>query len=158
MKRLFLIVCVFFIACRPSFSQSIDKNGPPITQGSKFKDAEKLISKFFGKYKSEGPINALDYFFSTNSSTDKNQLAALKNKLDSANNLFGTFTGTEKIVQKDVSGSLVLFSYLVKYDMAPIRFTFILYKPGDKWMLYKFLYDSEVVTELEDSAKIYIIK
>ena len=43
----------------------------------------------------------------------------------------------------------------MKYDRQPFRYIFEFYKPNEKWMLYSFKIDSEIDSEIEQSAKIY---
>jgi hypothetical protein len=40
-------------------------------------------------------------------------------------------------------------TYLLKYDRQPLRLTFKLYKPGDKWIMYSFSYDDTLDEDLE---------
>lgn len=44
---------------------------------------------------------------------------------------------------------------MIKYARQPIRFTFILYKPKEEWMLFNFKYDDKLDEEMEDAANIY---
>ena len=158
MRPFILLLVVSLLGCHPSNSQSQSTNSIS-TQDGDFKEVNQIINDFFKKYKTDGPRKAIDYIFNSSKiKADKGQLDNLKNKLDSASLLFGNFNSAKKITEKDVSGDLVLFSYLVKYDQRPIRFTFIFYKPKDNWMLYQFLSDDEVIPELEDAAKIFVIK
>jgi len=81
-------------------------------------------------------------------------LAQLKVKLDSVRQSLGAYVGKELISQKSASGSLVLYSYLVKHEVQPMRFTFILYKPHNDWVFYRFLYDDRMDQEMEEAVKI----
>ncbi|MFT3796506.1 hypothetical protein [Flavobacterium sp.] len=67
----------------------------------------------------------------------------------------GKYYGNELIAKKQFSESLILYSYLVKYDRQPMRFIFKLYKPNDKWTLYEFSIDSSIDEEIEQAAKLY---
>jgi hypothetical protein len=117
------------------------------------------IAVFFKKYKDEGVSTAINYIFSSNTLlTDTTQLADLKNKVDSTRRNIGKYYGNSLIIKKNVSPDLVLLTYLVKHEKQPIRFSFIFYKADENWMLYKFQYDDQVISELEDSGKIYFIK
>ncbi len=119
------------------------------------KPASAVIDEFFKKYKEEGTGPALDYFFGTNKYfVNPGGLAQLKLKLDSVRQSLGDYLGKELISQKSASGSLVLYSYLVKHEVQPIRFTFILYKPHNDWVFYRFLYDDRMDQEMEEAAKI----
>jgi hypothetical protein len=119
------------------------------------KPAAAVIDEFFKKYKEEGTGPALDYFFGTNKYFGNAAgLTQLKAKLDSVRQSLGTYIGKELISQKSASGSLVLYSYLVKHEVQPIRFTFIMYKPHNDWVFYRFLFDDQLDNEMEEGAKI----
>jgi len=119
------------------------------------KPAAAVIDEFFKKYKDEGTGPALDYFFGTNKYfMNAEGLAQLKVKLDSVRQSLGAYVGKELISQKSASGSLVLYSYLVKHEVQPMRFTFILYKPHNDWVFYRFLYDDRMDQEMEEAVKI----
>jgi hypothetical protein len=119
------------------------------------KGAASLIDTFFKKYKDDGTGPAIDYLFGTNKLfTDTAQIAVLKGKLDALRQTIGKYTGKELIDQKSASPSLVFYSYLVKHESQPLRFTFIFYKPQNDWVLYRFKYDDQMDTELETAGKI----
>jgi hypothetical protein len=114
-----------------------------------------IIEGFFKRYKTQGPDSAVDYLFSTNKYfSNPRGIALLKAKLDSLHQSLGDFIGRELIVQKNASPSLVLYSYIVKHEIQPVRFTFIFYKPHNDWVFYRFLFDDQMDLELEDGAKI----
>jgi hypothetical protein len=116
---------------------------------------KELIRDFFNKYKTEGADKSLDYIFSSTKSVSG--IENLKVKLDSARLQTGEFTGYSQVAQKSVGDGMVLLSYLVKHKNDPLRFTFIYYKPEDRWVLYKFYFDTDLVEELEYSGKLYFI-
>ena len=43
--------------------------------------------------------------------------------------------------------------FLVKYEREPIRFTFLLYKPKDKWEVLNFSFNENMDKEIEDANK-----
>ena len=118
---------------------------------------ESLVDKFFDTYLSQGTSAALDEFYATNTWMDRNRDATEKLKSQFANlpSLVGDYYGRDLIVKKTLGESLVLISYLVKYDRQPIRFTFQLYKPKDVWLAYSFSYDDSFGDELEESARVH---
>ncbi|MDP9077603.1 MAG: hypothetical protein M3O71_09300 [Bacteroidota bacterium] len=119
------------------------------------KGAADLVNTFFKKYKEDGTSLAIDYLFGTNKYfTNTAGINQLKAKLDSLRQGIGLFLGKDLIVQKNASNSLVFYSYLVKHEIQPIRFTFIFYKPQNDWVLYRFKYDDQMDIELEDAGKI----
>ncbi|NVN95958.1 MAG: hypothetical protein HXX18_11805 [Bacteroidetes bacterium] len=119
--------------------------------------SENLITTFFDKFEKEGSNSAIDYIYSTNKSSNvlKNEVDELKTKLTKTIELLGKYHGYEYIVSKSVGTSLILYSYLIKYDRQPIRFTFILYKADNEWALFNFLYDAKFDEELKEAAKVY---
>jgi hypothetical protein len=119
------------------------------------KSAPQLIDAFFKKYKDKGADTAINYLFGTNKLlANLPQLSVLKAKLDSLPQLAGKYMGHELIVQKSASPSLFFYSYLVKFENQPYRFTFMFYKPGNEWRLYRFKYDDQLDPELEEAGKI----
>jgi len=120
-----------------------------------FQSAASVIDNFFKKYKAAGADSAIDYLFGTNKYFNNPAgTAQLKAKLDSLRQSLGDFIGKELIVEKTASPSLVLYSYLVKHDVQPVRFTFIFYRPHSDWVFYRFLFDDQMDIEMEDAAKI----
>jgi hypothetical protein len=119
------------------------------------KGAMSLVDSFFKKYKEDGTAAAIDYVFGTNKLFDNNAgIGVLKIKLDSLRHTIGLYTGKDLIVQKNAGNGLYLYSFLVKHENSPLRFTFIFYKPKNDWVLYRFKYDDQLDIELIDAAKI----
>jgi hypothetical protein len=119
------------------------------------KTASGIVDAFFKKYREEGTSAAVDYLFGTNKYfTNTAGIAQLKAKLDSLRQGIGMYLGKDLISQKNASNSLYFYSYLVKHEVQPLRFTFIFYKPQNDWVLYRFKYDDQMDIELEDAGKI----
>ena len=119
------------------------------------KGATAIIDKFFVAYKDDGTAAAVDYLFGTNKYfTNNSAITVLKAKLDSLRQTVGPYVGKELIIQKNASPSLIFYSYLVKNEIQPIRFTFTFYKPQNEWVLYRFKYDDQMDAELEEAGKI----
>lgn len=66
----------------------------------------------------------------------------------------GTYCGYELITTKKVGESYILKSFLIKYERQPLRFTFLLYKPRDKWFVQNFSWDSTLEDELYNAASV----
>jgi hypothetical protein len=127
----------------------------PAAKPAVVQSAAGIIDNFFKKYKAQGPDSAVNYLFGTNKYfSNPGGIAQLKAKLDSLHLSLGNYIGRELIVQKTASPSLVLYSYLVKHEIQPVRFTFIFYRPHSDWVFYRFLFDDQMDLELEDGAKI----
>lgn len=118
----------------------------------------KQIDIFFEKYKKNATSEAIDFIFDSTKEVSPEQLKELKEKLSTVNLTMGKFNGYEQITVQSTSPSFIYYSYLVKYDIKPIRFIFIFYKPNDKWKLFKFKYDDKIGSELEQSGEIYFLK
>jgi|GEM_PF-921490 len=114
-----------------------------------------ILETFFKKYKDDGTSAAIDYLFGTNKYfTNTAGITQLKSKLDSLRQGIGTYLGRDLIAQRQASNSLVSYSYLVKHEIQPIRFTFMFYKAQNEWALYRFKYDDQMDAELEEAGKI----
>lgn len=121
---------------------------------------EEITDQFFKTYK-KAPLEAVDYVFGTNkwmTERNKDGIDNVKNQLSSFLSLVGDYYGYEKITEKRIGESFKLVSYLVKYDRQPVRFTFVFYKPKDKWQIQNFQYDDNLDDELEEAAKVYRLK
>lgn len=121
---------------------------------------EEITTAFFDTYE-KSPLQAVEYVFGTNKwmpERNRDGIEHVKTSLSSLLDLVGDYYGYEKITEKSVGESFKLVSYLVKYDREPLRFTFIFYKPGDKWQLQSFQYDENIDDDLEEAAKAYRLK
>ena len=121
---------------------------------------QEITDVFFETFE-KAPLKAVDYVFGTNKwmvERNKDGIENVKNKLSSFLGLVGNYYGYEKITEKSIGKSLKLVSYMIKYDRQPIRFTFIFYKPKDKWQVQNFQYDDKLDDELEESGKVYRLK
>ncbi|MFB6344046.1 hypothetical protein ACE1ET_20175 [Saccharicrinis sp. FJH62] len=118
---------------------------------------EEITTEFFKIYENS-PQKAVDFVFSTNKwiiDRNKDGIENVKNQLTSLLGLVGDYYGYEMITDKSVGESYKLVSYMVKYDRQPIRFTFVFYKPKNKWQVQNFNYDDNLDDELEESGKVY---
>ena len=119
-----------------------------------------IVDKFFTEYKADGGSIALDNLYSNNEwmSRATDAITNLKQQLATLNEDYvGQYYGYELIVEKRLSDSYLLMSYLVKYDRQPIRFTFQFYKPDNVWRTQSFKYDGTIDDEIEESAKVYYL-
>lgn len=119
---------------------------------------EGIVSKFFKEYESLGASTALDNLYDTNSwmkrSTDA--ITNLKSQMEGLNEDYvGKYYGHELIVEKKLTESYRLLSYMVKFGRQPVRYTFQFYKPQDTWIIYSFKFDANIDDEIEEAAKLY---
>ncbi|WP_299989488.1 hypothetical protein [uncultured Pontibacter sp.] len=121
---------------------------------------EEIAEGFFKAY-AKSPHKAIDYAFETNKwmmDRNKDGIDKIKTQLSSFLGLVGDYYGYEKITEKSVGESYKLVSYMLRYDRQPVRFTFVFYKPKDKWQVQNFQYDDSLDDELEESGKVYRLK
>ena len=127
LKTLFLL-SFFSIAFYCQAQESAPAAKPAAAKPAAFQSAAGILDNFFKKYKTSAD-SAVDYLFGTNKYfSNPAGIAQLKGKLDSMRMSLGAYVGHELIVQKTASPSLILYSYLVKHEVQPVRFTFIFYR------------------------------
>jgi len=150
------VICLFgFTAMAQTLVKKPEAKPVAAKPAAASKSALSIIDGFFKRYKDKGADTAIDYLFSTNKLlANLPQLPLLKNKLDSLQSSAGKYVGHELISQKTASPSLVFYSYLVKFENQPFRFTIMFYKPKNEWVLYRFKYDDQLDAELEEAGKI----
>lgn len=143
MKKL-LLLSLFFTLSMNTFAQA---------------SPQEIINIFFKVYVNN-TSKAIDDIYSTNPWTIriKDAIENMKKEVNGyTTDYVGKYYGYEVITKKQFSESFVLYSYLVRYDRQPMRFTFEFYKPNDKWTLYSFKIDSELDDEIEQAAKLYYL-
>ena len=123
-------------------------------------DPQQILDKFFNLYGKESPNEAIDYLFSTNVWMDdaKDQIENVKFKLNGTLKLLGDYAGHELITTKSVGDRLTLYTFMVRYDRQPLRFSLLFYKPSDEWRLLNFRYDDSLSSELDEAANAYRLK
>lgn len=121
---------------------------------------DQIVETFFDNYIDLGASKALDQLYSSNQwmSRATDAINSLKSKLEGLNEDFvGPFYGYELVIEKKLSESFILRSYLVKFDRQPIRFTFQFYRPNEQWVVHSFKYDGNMSSEIEEAAKLYYL-
>ena len=121
---------------------------------------ENITTDFFKLYE-KSPQKAVEYIFATNKwmmDRNKDGIEKVKIQLNNFVGLLGDYYGYEKIAEKSVGESYKLVSYMIKYDRQPIRFTFIFYKPKDKWQVQNFQFDDNLDEEIEEAGKVYRLR
>jgi hypothetical protein len=116
---------------------------------------EEIVNRFFENFSSGNIKPAIENLFITNQWLGtQEKVNLMSNNLNALVKQLGKYQFSLFINKKSV-GPLVLCSYMVIYDRQPIRFTFIFYKPKDKWILYNFEYDDQMVKELKEAAGVH---
>ena len=120
---------------------------------------EMLIEEFATNLSEVSTDSAVSQLFSTNQWMSRNldAIDQLSRQLSNMLPLLGNFVGKELITKKQAGESLVLYSYMFKYERQPIRFNFVFYKPTDEWVIYKINYDDEMDDELIEAATLYFL-
>lgn len=123
-------------------------------------DPQKIIDEFFTLYKNKGVDTSLDYLFGTNKWMDnsKDQIEGVKLKLNGTLKLLGQHYGYDLITKKSVGNNYWLYTFMVRYDRQPLRFSIMFYKPNDQWRMLNFSYDDNLDDELEEASKAYRLK
>jgi hypothetical protein len=117
-----------------------------------------IVDKFFKEFETKGSSYALDNLYKPNKWISRNAdaIMQLKSQISELNEDYvGKYYGSEFILEKKLTDSYILMSYLVKYERQPIRFTFHFYKPNKEWIIYSFKYDGAISEEIEETAKLY---
>lgn len=57
---------------------------------------------------------------------------------------FGASLATEFIAEQKAGSSFVQFIYLQKFERHAMRWIFVFYKPGDRWIVNSFSFDDSV--------------
>ncbi|MDL2319787.1 hypothetical protein LJC45_01495 [Alistipes sp. OttesenSCG-928-B03] len=145
MKRLFIIV---FIALIGGCSERPKDDAPKV-----------YIEDFFAVYKNTGANEALDAIFATNPLIGNNldQVAAVKQKLQEDTKTLGRFCCYDIISSPSIGARLITYSCLVCYEASPLKFNFAFYKADDQWKLFNFKYESNLIDELDESARFFYI-
>ena len=136
-KKLLLSFSIIIVNCLATVAQT---------------SAQSLIDKFFSDYEKKGAAIAVDEIYKTNvwASRVQDNVNDVKNKLANFNEeLVGKYYGYVFIDKIETSDCFSIFTYLLKFDRQPLRLTFKLYKPNDKWILYSFSFDDTFDEDLE---------
>jgi len=118
---------------------------------------EQMIKTFFQDYQTKTPEVTLDNLYAHMPWADRvsDALENMKTQFSGLKNLVGDYIGYDLITKKDLVNRFIIYTYLVRFDRQPVRFTFKFYKPKDKWDLYGFAYDDSLGDELEEATKVF---
>jgi len=119
--------------------------------------AQSLIEKFFNDYENKGAKLAVEELYKTNVWTSRiqDQVDDIKNKLSNFNeDLVGKYHGHVFLDKIEAADCFTIQTYLLKFDRQPLRLTFKLYKPNDKWILYSFSFDDSIDEDLEKALNL----
>jgi len=113
-----------------------------------------IADKFFIYFESDAD-KALDYAFGTNEwmQRKKESVEELKQKFSRLKSMIGTYHGYEEINYKKTGKSLMVYTFIVKFDRQPLRFTMVFYKPEDVWQVQNIEYDDNLDSDMIEAAK-----
>jgi hypothetical protein len=142
MKKAIILFIISIIA--PSLRAQNDTLSTP----------EKISEHFFMLFATDTD-NAVDFLFSTNkwfNTATMPQLGEIKGKIKKLYYL-GNLKGFELASKKVLSPSLVLITYIVKYDRQPIKIEFYYYKPENQWQIQTFRFEEDLKIDLQNATE-----
>ncbi len=101
------------------------------------------------------PDKAIEYAFSTNKWMEQKPevVTQVKTQLKGLTDMLGDCYGYDLISDNSITENLREIKYLIRYDREPLRFTFLLYKPKDKWEVLNFSFNENMDKEIEEAEK-----
>lgn len=108
---------------------------------------EKNMIEFFRLYETS-PEEAFD-FLTRDMKVDKNANEKMKGQFLYNLSTSGPYVGHEKLIEKSNGNSLYMMSYMIKYETTPVRLTTVYYKPVDRWILFEYEFDGDLISELK---------
>lgn len=144
MKIVFQLVILILISSCTSNSQPASGLTP-----------DQLNREFFNLYQSKGIEVSLKYLFSTNKWISEVDASNIKTKLTEHASQLGKYRSYEPIIKKTVGPSYVMYTFLIKYERQPVRFSITYYKPDTQWQLQIFEFEYDLQRELKEAATLY---
>ena len=108
-------------------------------------DPKGWAEKFVGLMVTEGAAQAYRFLEATSfiALSDPVALKGVRQTMIKADSAFGAAIGFEAVAEKKIGGSILLLTYLVKYERSAIVWELDFYKPKSGWNLHKFrFYDN----------------
>ena len=118
------------------------------------KNDDSLVETFFKVYEEHGSNQAIDSLFSSNKWLVKSKTQVNKTKQDLAESLtlLGNYNGYELISVSKIGENLKHYTYLVRYDRQPLRFSITIYKSSNNWQVQNFNYDYAFIEEINAAS------
>ena len=115
--------------------------------------AKEITDAFFAVY-AKFPGKAVEYAFATNKWMLKKPevVTNVKTQLKTLTDMLGDYYGYEPMLTNTISASLIEIKFLVRYEREPLQFTFLLYKPKDKWMVENFSFNENLDKEIGEGT------
>jgi len=121
---------------------------------------EMIVEQFFYIFQNVSCDSAINYIFSTNKwmVVSQSLVDDIKKNLKRATSVLGPYYGYEVITKKYIGSSFVTMDYMLKYDKLPIKFSFILYKPDNKWQIHNVNFTDKFEKDFEDAPNVKAIQ
>lgn len=113
---------------------------------------EDMIKVFFNNYKVQKTELAFDELFSSNKLFTSEDISSIKLKIAEYSKVLGQYHGQHLLIKEDINEIIQVHSYILKYEIQPIRFTFTFYKPSLKWKIQNFKISDDFIEEIEKAT------
>jgi len=114
---------------------------------------ETIADSFFFYFQTKNIEYAIKYIFSTNKYLLHSHeiINTIKQKFEKALPILGKYHRYELYLKKTITPNLVQLGYLMIFDRQPIKITFLLYKPKEKWQVQDMKFDDKIDDILEET-------
>lgn len=115
------------------------------------------IDSFFMQVERNAYVEAFNNLIASNPNILPSDSASvsLRKQFSEIVQFSGAYHGKSLVKEKTINDDVAAFSYLVKYEKKFYRFTFVFYNNGISTKIFKFSFDDNVESELEESIKLY---
>ena len=115
---------------------------------------EAILETFFNTYTKSGIKPAVEKIYTYGDESMQQSLKYVEDTIAHTIEQIGSkYLGHELITKKIISPCLCLYTYLLKFPYAPLRFTFVFYKPDNKWVIENFLFDGSIISDMIRASK-----
>ncbi len=149
------VLCVNFSIARAELRDQ----SRPVGQEEKVKDYHDVIDGFFNLLYDQQFTQAADGLFAdvlVSKSPDisnKSYFDDVKAKLVNLPNVYGKYCHHSRMFERIVAGRFVFVDYIVLFEKQPVEFSFQFYRPRNKWILYGFSIDADIVNKMDSRIR-----
>jgi hypothetical protein len=140
MKKVCLVVLMMIACC--AWAEEVHSKVFPTKQDCKVKCEEFMNLAGAGKV-DEGFKRLEPYWLFSDTEWTQLQIQTAK-QMPLIEPRFGKALGYEFVREEMVKDTILRFTYIQKHEWHLIRWTFIFYKPNDKWLLNACHWDDEI--------------
>ena len=162
MQRIIIIICflcvTFSMASAETQSKAV-KEEKNVNDGEKVKDYQDIVDDFFNLVKDQQFTQAAEGLFTSilvSKSPDisnKSYFDDVKAKLVNLPEVYGKYCNHSRMFERMVAKRFIFIDYIVLFEKQPVEFSFQFYKPKEKWMLYGFTLDTDIVNKMDTKIK-----